>query len=170
MDNQFKNVKTHARLLSKAMWYEWRSKLLDGLKDGLLKIGEGLDEDTENLARQERLFEPVLPQLIEKHTLLQAESELLQAQADEIANCDQEQLKKARQQIATTHEELESKKQMLADLQRQLRDQEDCIQRAINRKQECVEDIKEAEKVREECRGWSGAEVAILKGIDKCSP
>ena len=49
MDNQFKNVKTHARLLSKAMWYEWRMKLQDGLEAGLLRISEGLDADEQLL-------------------------------------------------------------------------------------------------------------------------
>src|SRR5580700_2650781 len=56
MDSQFKNVKTHARLLSKAMWYEWRMKLLDGLKVGLHKISEGMDADGEILHHQQELL------------------------------------------------------------------------------------------------------------------
>jgi kinetochore protein Spc7/SPC105 len=30
---------------------------------------------------------------------------------------------------------------------------------------ECVEEIKAAERVREECRGWSTTEVGELKGM-----
>ena len=35
MDNQFKNMKTNARLLSKAGWHAWRAQLLGELKKGL---------------------------------------------------------------------------------------------------------------------------------------
>lgn len=165
MDSQFKNVKTHARLLSKAMWYEWRMKLLDGLKEGLLRINDGFLEDAEILSQQEELLHPVLPGLIEKRDTLAADAQLLQAQADELASCDQEELTGARKQLLEVNEALEAKRKMVTDLQQQLREQEEDIELAVERKQECLEEIKEAEKVREECKGWSTSEVATLKGI-----
>ena len=164
MDNQFKNVKTHARLLSKAMWYEWRMKLLDGLKEGLLRIGEGLAEDSEIMAQQEQLLDSVLPPLIEKHTSLEAEAQMLQAQADELASCDQEELKEAREKLVAVDEELEAKRRLVSELQEKLKIQEESIEQAAERKQECLEEIQEAERVREQYRGWSGSEVASLKG------
>ncbi|MCJ1251136.1 hypothetical protein MMC30_008367 [Trapelia coarctata] len=163
MDTQFKNVKTHARLLSKAMWYEWRMKLLDGLKDGLLRISRDLDEDSGILSQQEQLLQTVLPQLVEQHDQLAAEAKLLQAKADELANCDQEELEDAREQLVHIDSELEEKRQMVAELQEQLREREQAIEDAAERKLECQAEIKEAERVREECRGWSGSEVAALK-------
>ena len=170
MDSQFKNVKTHARLLSKAMWYEWRMKLLDGLKEGLLRIKEGFLEDAEILSQQEELLQPVLPGLVEEHEALAADAQLLQAQADELASCDQEELTDARKQLLEVNEDLEAKRQMVADLQQQLREQEEDIERVAERKQECIEEIKEAERVREDCKGWSASEVAALKGITSSLP
>ncbi|MCJ1471974.1 hypothetical protein MMC13_000618 [Lambiella insularis] len=163
MDNQFKNVKTHARLLSKAMWYEWRMKLLDGLKDGLLRINQDMGNDAEILEQQEQLLESVMPGLILEHKQLKPEAETLQAEADEMAGCDQEELGDAREKLAFVDEELEAKRKAVADLQTQLIEQENRIEHATERKQECLGEIKEAERLREECRGWSGSEVASLK-------
>ena len=165
MDNQFKNVKTHARLLSKAMWYEWRMKLLDGLKDGLVRISQDMNNDTDLLGQQEQLLEEVIPTLIEEHDRLSAEAQLLQAQADEMADCDQEELADARENLVYLDEELDTKRKAVAELQQQLVEQEKGIEDAIDRKQEYLGEIREAERVREECRGWSGSEVAILKGM-----
>ena len=163
MDSQFRDVKTHSRLLSRAMWYEWRSKLLDSLKKGLLEIGEGLDEDEEVLGQQERLLQPVIPRLIEEQESLATDAQILQAQADEIASCDQEELTYARQQLSQVEKDLESKEKILADLQQQLREKEESIEYVVERKQKCVQEIKDAERVCEECRGWSTSEVAALK-------
>ena len=164
MDSQFKNVKTHARLLSKAMWYEWRMKLLDGLKEGLVRINDGFVEDVEILSQQEELLQPLLPGLIEEHDALAADAQLLQTQADELASCDQEELADTRKQLFEVNEDLDAKRQMIADMQQQLREQEEDIGRVVERKHECIEEIQEAERVREDCKGWSASEVAALKG------
>ena len=99
MDNQFKNMKAHARHLSKGMWYEWRMKLLDGLKEGLVHESQGLDQDERLLQEQEAAIRTVLPSLLEEHTALEQECSTLQTRANELANCDQEELRQARQQI-----------------------------------------------------------------------
>ena len=164
MDNQFKNVKTHARLLSKAMWYEWRMKLLDGLKEGLLRIGEGLNEDDAILAQQEDFLQPIFPSMLTKQEFLEGECRRLQAQADELASCDQEELTDARDHLVAVEQDIEARGRLVADLQKQLQERETGIEQVIQRKQECLGEIKEAEKVREECRGWSVSEVAALKG------
>lgn len=165
MDNQFKNVKTHARLLSRAMWYEWRMKLLDGLKDGLLRVGEGMEEDDKLLAQQERILESTLPGLVLEHDRLEADCQTLQAHADELASCDQEELQDARDNLIAIEKDLQTKQKMVEDLQRELRRQEEGVENAIEHKQQCLEEIKQAEKVRQEYRGWSPSEVAALQGI-----
>lgn len=162
MDNQFKNVKTHARLLSKAMWYEWRMKLLDGLKEGLVKIGEGMEADGMLLTQQEQMIQPVLPGLIEEHERLEKQVSIAQAQADELADCDQDELKEARDSLMSIERDLEAKQKLIEDLQNQLREREDGLTDVIERKQECIDEIKEAEKVRSQCRGWSSTEVSSL--------
>ena len=165
IDNQFKNVKIHARLLSKAMWYEWRMKLLEGLKDGLLQINKGMDEDDQSLSQQEVLLQPVLPDLVKEHENLEAELQTLQARADELASCDQEELIDARNALGVVEEELDAKQKMIEDLQHQLRAKETSIESVVEQKQEYLEEIKEAEKVQGQCRGWSAAEVITLHGM-----
>jgi kinetochore protein Spc7/SPC105 len=164
MDNQFKNVKTHARLLSKAMWYEWRMKIYDGLRDGLLVRSRELDDDAEVLSKQEKLLDSVLPALVEEHAKLAAEASMLQAQVDALASCDQEKLTDARERLLVVDEELQEKRKMVAELQSKLADHEQTIEEIMERKEECLGEIREAERVVEECRGWSGAEVMALKG------
>ena len=164
MDNQFKNVKTHARLLSKAMWYEWRMKLLDGLKEGLLRISDDFAQDAKIISQQEQLLEPVVPDLAQEHERLEAEARLLQSRADEVASCDQDELKDARDNLASMEDEIESKRKQLEDLQLQLTQHEEAIEQATDSKADCLLGIQAAEQVCEECRGWTVAEVSALKG------
>jgi kinetochore protein Spc7/SPC105 len=167
MDNQLKNVKTHARLLSKGMWYEWRMTLLGTLKDGFFKMAEGMEKDEETLDRQQALLDSVLPQLVQQAERLEREEVDLRSAAEELANCDQEELNEARQQLITVDADIEAKKQLIAELRRQLQGKKAEIVAGTGRKQVCLEDIREAEKIREECRGWSSNEISALKGICK---
>ncbi|KAI9743590.1 MAG: hypothetical protein M1818_002905 [Claussenomyces sp. TS43310] len=163
MDNQFKNVKTHARLLSKAMWYEWRMKLLDGLKEGLDKIDDGMRADEDVLRYQQELLDTVLPSLVSHHERLTAEEAELRVAAKELANCDQEELEQARLRLGSLDEDLQSKKSMIAEMQAQVNDRETLIEKSIERRKLCQEDIRAAEAIREECRGWTGNEILSLK-------
>ncbi|KAL6716387.1 hypothetical protein ACLMJK_005953 [Lecanora helva] len=168
MDNQFKNVKTHARLLSKAMWYEWRMKLLDGLKEGLVKIGEGMTNDERLLMQQEQMMQPLLPKMIEEHDHLESQVQRAQAQADEMADCDQDELNEARESLVSVDQELQNKQELLEKLQSELREKENILEDVVERKQECADEIKEAERTRQDCRGWSFAEVSALQAnVDK---
>ena len=164
MDTQFKNVKMNARHLSKAMWYEWRMKLLEGLKEGLMTIGRGMEEDARRLTQQEQIISPVLPDLLEEQERLASQLQLAQAHADELAECDQDELRETRQQLVGLDKELDEGRQKLAELQDQLRERENKLELALNRKQECTEAIQEAERVRQDCRGWSMEEIAALQG------
>ncbi|OBT62572.1 hypothetical protein VE03_07347 [Pseudogymnoascus sp. 23342-1-I1] len=163
MDSQFRNIKTHSRLVSKGMWYEWRMKLLDGLRDGLITIAEGMASDADILAKQQELLDNVVPELVQKYeTLLQQESDL-QTSAEEIANCNQEDLTEARECLVALDADIESKKALVQELRSQMEDNETRFNHATERKQTCLDEIREADKVREECRGWTGSEIAALK-------
>jgi kinetochore protein Spc7/SPC105 len=164
MDNQFKNVKTHARLLSKAMWYEWRMKLQDGLKEGLIKISEGMTRDEEHLQQQQQLLESVVPTMVSRYDALQEESESLQDIAREIADCDPAELQGARDELNDLSESIAQKKRLIAQLRRQFEESEQEVHELATRKQDCITEIQGFEKVRDECRGWTGAEVEALKG------
>ncbi|KAI1827171.1 Spc7-domain-containing protein [Xylaria intraflava] len=163
MDNQFKNVKTHARLLSKAMWYEWRMKLQDGLKEGLVQISEGMVADEKLLQKQQALLSSTLPRLNQQFESLTTEHENLEAVAQELADCNPEDLQSARTELTSLDLDIEAKKRKIEELQKQLTETESNINDATERKKNCVADIGEAEKVREECRGWTSNEINSLK-------
>ena len=165
MDNQFKNVKTHARLLSKAMWYEWRMKLQDGLKEGLVKIAEDMVEDEQFLQKQEALLQAVLPDLAKQFETLEREHESLRSVAREIADCDPEELQAARAELNDVDSENAEKMRQIEELRQVLQETEATVNDMTERKQECISAIEEAEMVREECRGWSSAEIRALKGM-----
>ncbi|KAI1649988.1 Spc7-domain-containing protein [Daldinia loculata] len=163
LDNQFKNVKSHARLLSKAMWYEWRMKLQDGLKEGLLKIEEGMAADEQLLHQEQELLDSILPKLVEQLASLELEHDNLQSAAQELADCDPEDLQVARSELTDLDSDIEAKLKKIEQLRQQLSETESGIGELSQKKKECVADIEEAEKVREQCRGWTSNEVSALK-------
>ncbi|KAJ4146590.1 hypothetical protein NW754_002055 [Fusarium falciforme] len=163
MDKQFMNVKNHARLLSKAMWYEWRMKLQDGLKEGLLRIDEGMEVDKESLDQQKSLLDSVLPAIMTRYQSLVEESGNLEEVARELADCDPADLEAAREELSDLDQDIELKKKRIADLREQFQASEVEVEDLVARKQKCLEDIKESEKIREECRGWTSTEVNSLK-------
>ncbi|KAI1752781.1 hypothetical protein F4782DRAFT_114550 [Xylaria castorea] len=163
MDNQFKNVKTHARLLSKAMWYEWRMKLQDGLKEGLEKIFEGMEADEKLLQKQQALLTSMLPRLVQQFDSLTTEREDLEAVAQELADCDPQDLQSVRAELTNLDLDIETKKQKIEELRKELTETESNVDTATQRKRNYVANIEEAEKVREECRGWTSNEINSLQ-------
>lgn len=163
MDNQFRNVKTHARLLSKATWYEWRMKLLEGLKDGLTRHVEEMKGDDELLSKYETLLNGIVPPLVEKHTSLKEQATSLQQLADEIESCDQDELRDAREKLSSVEAGIASKKKLLEELQAEAQDKTNTIEAGAELKAEYMAQIEEAERVKEECRGWSATEISELK-------
>lgn len=163
MDNQFKNVKTHARFLSKAMWYEWRMKLQEGLREGLLKTAEGMTADEKLLDKQQKLLASVLPAMSKQFEALSRERENLELVTNELEDCDPEELDSARSDLMAVEEDLEAKAREIAQLREQLEHTEQSIDQLSEQKQSCITDIKEAERIREECRGWSSTEISSLK-------
>lgn len=163
MDNQFKNVKTHAKLLSKAGWYEWRMKLQEGLREGLVKTAEGMAADEKSLDKQQKLLSSVLPALTQHFEALTRECENLDEVATELEDSDPAELDSARLDLVSVEDDIEAKKQELAQLREQLQDTEQTIEQLAEQKKSCHADIKEAEKIREECRGWSSTEISALK-------
>ncbi|KAL2850033.1 hypothetical protein BJX68DRAFT_92962 [Aspergillus pseudodeflectus] len=163
MDNQFRNVKTHTRLLSKATWYEWRMKLLEGLKEGLDRHMEEMKGDDNLLSKHEALLNDAVPALAAKHSSLREEATRLQQLADELENCDQGELQSARSRLSSIEDEIAAKKKMLEELQFEVQDKTDTIETGIELKAEFTAQIQEAERVKEECRGWSAKEIRELK-------
>ena len=165
MDSQFKNIKTHARLSSKAMWYGWRRKLYSDLHLGLSKIAKGLEEDDAVFRQKELLLSSTLPRMLATIERLSTEQEALAQQAEEIASSNQVELAAARDNLVDLEVDLEQKQTHLASLQSQIRAQQEAIEFKTERKMSLSADIVQAEKMREEYRGRSVAEVGKWKGM-----
>ncbi|KAK4190482.1 putative kinetochore protein spc7 [Podospora australis] len=163
MDNQFKNVKSHARLLSKAMWYEWRMQLQGGLLDGLLKISEGMDDDEKFLQKEQEQLSSVLPELVKRHEALLQQSKDLKEAEQELANVDPAELEEARAELSALDLSIADKTKKIAALRREVEEYDQGIDEMTNLKQQYLDEIKEADKVRKECRGWTSEEVNKLK-------
>lgn len=163
MDNQFRNVKTHARLLSKATWYEWRMKLLEGLKEGLNRHVEDMKADDELLSRREELLNSTVPPLVEKHASLEQEATNLQQLVEEMESCDQDELRSARTKLAGFEDEIEAKKRELQRLQDEVQQKADSIEAGTETRNEYMAQMQEAERIKEECRGWSARDISELK-------
>lgn len=164
MDQQFKNMKTNARLLSKGMWYEWRMKLLEGLKEGLNGTAVEFSMDVDVLAKQEQVIQAVLPRALEEHIALTDECAILQARADEMATIDQEELAEAQKELLALENEVRAKTQLTEDYERGFRDLDLAIEHAHEKRVNYVQSIREAQKLREEHRGWSAMDVSKLNG------
>ncbi|KAJ5669073.1 hypothetical protein N7462_010143 [Penicillium macrosclerotiorum] len=163
MDNQFRNVKTHARLLSKATWYEWRMKLLEGLKEGLIRHADDMKADDELLSKREELLNSIVPSLVAKHASLEEESSNLQQLVEEMENCDQDELRSARDKLSSVEEEIAAKKRELSQLQVEVQQKTTSIEAGTEMRDEYLAQIQEAERLTEECRGWSARDIRELK-------
>ncbi|OQE45927.1 hypothetical protein PENCOP_c001G01507 [Penicillium coprophilum] len=163
MDNQFRNVKTHARLLSKATWYEWRMKLLEGLKEGLIRHVDEMKADDDLLSEREELLNRSVPLLVEKHASLEEQAANLQQLMDEMENCDQDELRSTRGKLFEVDSEIAAKRQELEQLQKEVHEKTAFIEAGAEMRDEFLAQIQEAERVKEECRGWSAREINELK-------
>ncbi|CAJ2500274.1 Uu.00g031270.m01.CDS01 [Anthostomella pinea] len=163
MDNQFKNVKTHARLISKNMWYDWRTQLQVGLKQGLISHADGMIEDEKLLRKQQALLDSVLPDMVKRLQSLELERDNLESVAQELADCDPDDLQAARAELTEVDSDIQVKMWKIDDLRQQLTQTESSIGEVSQRKEQCIGEIGEAERVREECRGWTSKEISSLK-------
>lgn len=163
MDNEFKNVKTHARLLSKAMWYEWRMKLQEGLREGLVKISVDMLHDDRKLDEQQAILSAALPTLISEYDALEEERVNLDEAAQELADCDPEELQEVRDELVNVEQDIEEKQRQIQALREEYQEAENEAEELAASKTDCLADIARSEKIREDCRGWNSSEVNSLK-------
>lgn len=163
MDNQFRNGKTNARLQSKEGWYAWRRQLVDGLRGGLEGIKRGMQEDAAQLVEQETILGNTVPELVAQHAELEQQLQNLEQRIAEYDSMDLEALSQSRTQFRSLDEDLAAKSAQLEQLQQQMQDKTETLAAASELKDEMLEQIAEAERVHEECRGWSGKDVRELR-------
>lgn len=163
MDNQFRNGKANARLQSKEGWYQWRTQLVDGLKTGLQSINSNLSHDLEILDNQQHMLDSVIPGLLQQQTALRKQKPSLQQSIEELDSVDHETLKNTRRELQAADEYYLQRTALLSSLQEQMAEKEETLAAAAELKIEIGDQIEEADRVREEHKGWSGADVLVLK-------
>jgi kinetochore protein Spc7/SPC105 len=165
LDGNMRDAKTNARMKSKEIWYDWRSKLLDGLSDGLDRIQAGLDADAEILGQKQESLDSVLPDLLQHYEGLLKEAEQLEQAAAATSEEEKEELRASRARLVEVDEQIEERKRMLASLQRDVDEQDRIAEAYEEGKIESLAAIQEAERVKESCRGFTIDEVQSLKGM-----
>ncbi|THY41574.1 Spc7-domain-containing protein [Aureobasidium pullulans] len=163
LDINMRDAKTNARMRSKEIWYDWRSKLLDGLLDGLNRIKTGLEADAEILGRKQESLDSELPDLLQHYEDLLKEAEQLEQAAAATSEEEKEELRASRARLVEVDEQIEERKRMLADLQRDIDEQDNLAEAYEEGKAESLAAIQEAERVKESCRGFTVEEVQSLK-------
>ncbi|KAI5287763.1 hypothetical protein KEM54_005759 [Ascosphaera aggregata] len=163
MDNQFRNVKTNARLQSKAMWYEWRMKLLDGLKQGLDKHVEDMEHDEAIISEQEKLVDNALPNLLEERSKLEDEVGKLRRKVEELQSVDREEILATRSKLVDADKRLASRREELEQTQAQLDEIADTVRSAAEMKADMLKEIEEGERLLAERRVCGLQEMRQLK-------
>ncbi|OAP61852.1 hypothetical protein AYL99_04055 [Fonsecaea erecta] len=163
MDNQFRNGKANARLQSKEGWYQWRAQLVEGLKNGLEGIDRGIQEDLQLLQKQQQMLDTVLPQMNRERTELEGQKASLQQSLEELDSVHHESLTNLRRDLQSADEYCLQRSALLNSLQEQMTEKEEALLAAAELKTEMEDQIAEADRVREENKGWPVADVLSLR-------
>jgi kinetochore protein Spc7/SPC105 len=102
--------------------------------------------------------------MVENYDVLREQAQNLEEAAQELADCDPGELEAARDDLSRLDRDIAAKKKQIAELRKLYEDSEKDVESLTTKKQLCISDIKEAEKIREECRGWTSAEIDVIKG------
>ncbi|KIW80431.1 hypothetical protein Z517_07047 [Fonsecaea pedrosoi CBS 271.37] len=163
MDNQFRNGKANARLQSKEGWYQWRAQLVEGLKNGLEGIGHGIQADLQLLQQQQQILDSVLPRLNQERTDLENRKASLQQSLEELDSVHHESLTNCRRELQNADKYCLQRSALLDSLHEQMREKEEALLAAAELKTEMNDQIAEADRVREESKGWPVADVLDLR-------
>ena len=120
--------------------------------------------DNDALADQERILQDSLPSLLDHYERMREEYTELQRKAAELDDCDQDDLAQTRQQLITANQSIRAKQERLAALKQQSKQLDTSFEDAQDAKIENLQAIQEAQRVREQYRGWSTTEVSKIKG------
>jgi len=163
MDTQFKNVKTHARFLAKGIWYEWRMKLLEGVRAALEDNLKGLKDDETLLSEALAAGQKLLPEIISRFEAAKSKLESMREMERRIEADDKAQLAIARESLQSVQSRIEQAKAELAQRKKDLGKLDAQLSERELRKQTLQSCIEEAERVKEMNRGWSEEEVSTWK-------
>ncbi|ERT02280.1 kinetochore protein Spc7/SPC105 [Sporothrix schenckii 1099-18] len=163
MDNQFKNIKIFARLQSKKQWYEWRTKLHEGLQEGMLKVLRDLQKDKDVLKERRDKVDAVYPALLAEYEALERERVQLETFAAQLGGDNQEALIAARVQKSRLAETIEEHKGATARLETEMKESRARVAAMKTEREQYLKELEEAKRIQEERRSWSHQEISSLK-------
>lgn len=163
MQNQFKSIKTHSRLLAKKDWYSWRTQQLLNLNNKLNENLQTLKRDEDVIEEQRKVLVDTLPSALKVRIELKRRLEGLVERRREVESCDPAELAKARKRLIELRVEVEQKR-----LERELKRKElGALEQGIEERKERIswvkEEIERVEKLREVNRGFGEEEVWALR-------
>ncbi|EFW99322.1 chromosome segregation protein [Grosmannia clavigera kw1407] len=161
MDNQFKNIKIFARLQSKKQWYEWRTKLQQGLQEGMQKTLWDLEKDREVLQARRSVVDAAYPQLLAEYEGVEGEIVRLMAVARGVGDGDG--VTALRQQKRQLQASLAARKRETERLQAETQASRARVAAMKAERERHLQELEEAKRVQEERRSWSHQEITTLK-------
>jgi len=163
MDNQFKNIKTNARLTAKRDWYQWRMKNVDSVKDVLQRNLDGLRADERFVEEQKTVLDPLLPDIKKSWERVRYQLRKLEDMKQCIDMDDQDELMAARSRLADILNKIETTRGQTQQKRQQTEKIDKDIKIKEAKESQLVASIEEAERIKEMNRGWSENEVRTWK-------
>ncbi|CAK7271665.1 hypothetical protein SEPCBS119000_004722 [Sporothrix epigloea] len=163
MDNQFMNIKIFARQQSKKQWYEWRTKLHEGLQEGMRKVLRDLEKDKEILHQRREKVDAIYPTLLSEYKALERECSRLEAFAAQLGGDDQEALIAAQVQKSQLKASIKEHEDETARLEASVRASKARVSDMKKEREQYLIELEQAKRVQEERRSWSPQEILSLK-------
>ncbi|KAG5437222.1 hypothetical protein PCANB_001014 [Pneumocystis canis] len=163
MNGQFKLLKNYSRLYAKGVWYEWRDKLLLGLKEGLEKNLEGLKKDELIINELKPVLNTYFPLVKETFDSLKEKLKYLKAIREEINQCDQKELKKVRSDISKINEELQNNLEISEKIKGDIEEIDGKLNTLCEKQTKLDCEIQEYKKAAEVSRCFDKGEIENIK-------
>ncbi|KAK9466883.1 Spc7 kinetochore protein-domain-containing protein [Lipomyces arxii] len=160
---QFKVIKSFSRLQAKGIWYEWRSKLFDGILGTLAKNITFLKEDCANLAKLEETVEPTVADIKVRHSEMRARLEQLKKRKNDAADCDQEELMIIREKVSLIEPDCQEKRKVKTGLVEEDGRLSVDISAITGKIQETQSAMPSLEQVIEDNRGIDTGTIQVVK-------
>lgn len=149
MDSQFKNIKTHARLEAKGVWYDWRRTLIDNIMEKLLPISDGLQKDVKTVENGVAVLNSVMPELVKNWEKTKREFDKIEKLKQRIEKDDPQKLQEAREKLPALFNTIINMRQEGAKKREEAKKIDAEIREKEAQKAQLIASIEEAERIQE---------------------
>ncbi|ODV97316.1 hypothetical protein PACTADRAFT_32788 [Pachysolen tannophilus NRRL Y-2460] len=120
MNQAFQILKNYAREQAKSVWYGWRSQLIEGVYQGLIKNKRAFEDDKLKVESKLKALKEQYDDLLRRKNETRARLEDLIKDKEEFASCDKEELLRVRKEVIAITDLCLSKKRELVSLNEEL--------------------------------------------------